>query len=150
MQWGFLTAFIFGMSVWFLNVYPEWHKARIMVPGNLWTNTFIYRLAAEDPNESSAVVLHSEGDYARYNRAHRGLYHFLENVLPVVFALPFTLYVYAFPSFVLACVYCVGRGIYSHGYAVYEYNGRTPGYILERTSMCTLLGLTLIAAIKTV
>ena len=148
MQWGFLAAFIFGMSVWILNVYPEFHKARIMVPGDLWSNVFIYRLAAEDPNESSCVVVNNEGDVGRYNRAHRGLYHFIENVLPVVFALPFTLYVYPFPSFVLTCIYCVGRIIYIHGYAVYFYNGRTPGYILERMSMCTILGLCLIAGIK--
>ena len=110
--WALLAAFIFGIGTWILNVYPEYYKAKIMVPGAMWTNVFIYRLAAEDPNESSAVILHTEGDYGAYNRAHRGLYHFLENVLPVVFALPYCFKVYPCPSFVLTCTYMFGRIIY--------------------------------------
>ena len=90
MNWAFLSAFIFGITVWLLNTIPEIWKVKCVAPGDLWPNVFIYRLAAGDPAETSAVILHTEGDYGKYNRAHRALYHFLENVLAIVFALPFT------------------------------------------------------------
>ena len=116
MGWGFLTVFIWGMCIWIVNVYPEYYKAKILIPGNNWANVFIYQLATEDPNTSSAVVLQTEGDIGKYNRAHRGLYHFVENSSSVVLALPFCLFIYAFPSFVLGTVYAVGRIVYSIGY----------------------------------
>ena len=112
MCWAYLSAFIFGVAVLLLNFFPSIYKSKIMKIGNMWSNPFIYRLAAGDPAETSAVILHTEGDIGSYNRAHRGLYHFMENVLPVVLALPFIFPIYPFPCFVLTTIYSVGRIVY--------------------------------------
>ena len=149
MQWVFLTAFVFGITVWIMNFYPGQYKGRILAPGNTWANNFIYHLAAKNTKEKSVVLLREDGDFGKYNRAHRTLYHFLENCLPVVFALPFALFIYAFPAFVTGTIYCVARLIYQHGYTAYGFKGRVPGFFIERLSMTTITGLCFVAAILT-
>ena len=90
-NWAFLAMFIFGLTVWILNVYPEFYKVKVMKSGSIfWSNVFIYKLAAQDPAQSSAVILNTDGHYGQYNRAHRALYHFIENVTPVIITLPWT------------------------------------------------------------
>ena len=112
MQWAFLGSIVFSLMCVFINMYPMLHKERVMKGGNMRANMFIYRLAAEDPTESSAVVLHSDGDLGLYNRANRGLHHFLENGLHVVVAATFNALVFPFPTFVAFSVFCIGRSIY--------------------------------------
>ena len=77
---------------------------------------FIYRLAAENPEESSAIILHEDGDVGRYNRANRSIYSFLDWATSFVVVLPFAFYVYTIPAFVCAVLYCFGRIIYQLGY----------------------------------
>ena len=113
---------------------------------SFWSNVFIYRLAAEDPTQSSAVILNTDGHIGQYNRAHRTLYHFMENVAPVIVALPWTFQIYPFPSFILTCIYCLGRVIYAIGYTA-AFSARTPGFAMDRISMWSLVGLCLTAFI---
>ena len=84
--------------------------------GNLRANMFIYKLATDQSDEKSAIVLHENGDIGHYNRANRSVYHFLENSLPIVASLPLAFFMFPFPTFVLTGMFCTGRIIYQIGY----------------------------------
>ena len=76
---------------------------------NLRSNPFIYKHAVYQGDGGPAVILNDEGAIGSYNRGNRSLHHFLENSLPLVIAMPITLYIFPFPSFVLIILFCLGR-----------------------------------------
>ena len=105
-------------------------------------------MATADEGTSSAVILHEEGIIGCYNRGNRTTNHLIENCLPILISLPVTFYVFPFPSAVCLIIYSFGRVIYQLGYAVIGFEGRAPGFMIDRFSMFTMLGLVLIAGIK--
>ena len=125
-------------------------KSRIMLPeGNLRANMYIFKLATENPEESSAIILCEEGDLGLYNRANRGLYNFIESCLPVIVAAPLTSFVYTLPTFILIVIYSFGRILYQTGYTKHGFGGHFPGFFLERLGMSALAGLLFVSTLKT-
>ena len=125
------------------------YKARVMrgKSGQLRSNMFIYRNAAEGSSESR-IVLSTEGDEALYNRANRSLYHFLENSLSMVLMIVLDSFVFPVPTFVLTVLFFIGRIIYTSGYTGGGYGKHVPGFIIVALSSYTLLGLMLIAGLN--
>ena len=150
-MWGYWGAFLFLPLVFGMNHYPVALKARIARPedGNIRANMFYYKLATEDALESSAVILYEEGDLGFYNRANRGVHHFMENCLPVIVAAQFTVYAHTLPTVILVIMYLIARIVYQIGYTNYGFGGHFKGYMLTMISMCTLSGLLFVSAIKT-
>ena len=153
LQWFMLAIVAFSWMVMWLNGYPTCFKEAVMngMSGgaNLRSNMQIYKLATDTNNEGSAVILHTEGDLGRYNRANRSIYHFLENCLGLVIALPLTFFMFPIPSFVLVCISCLGRIIYQVGYTG-GYGKHALGYMLDSTAKITVLGLIILAYTKIV
>ena len=128
-----------------------YYKAAIMSgkAGNLRANMAIYKLATDSSEEGSAVVLQSEGDVGRYNRANRSIYHFLENSLALVASVPLAFFIFPFPTFVLIALFCFARVVYQLGYTAKGYGGHGPGYGLDRVATLTVTNLLIIAYSKT-
>ena len=117
---------------------------------NLRANMQIYKLATDTNNEGSAVVLHTEGDLGRYNRANRSIYHFLENTLGMVISLPLSFFLFPLPTFVLVCLYSLGRIIYQVGYTNGGYGGHVWGFMCDRIAVLTIQGFMILAYTKIV
>ena len=126
-------------------------KAGIMSgkAGNLRANMFIYKLATDTAEEGSAVVMHSEGDLGRYNRANRSIYHYLENSLGIIASLPLSFFLFPLPTFVALGAFCLGRIVYQLGYTAKGYGGHGPGFLLDRLATMTISGLMVVAYYKT-
>jgi hypothetical protein len=135
LQWAYLSAFVFGYLVVWLNLYPMQYKSLVLrgKSGNLRANMFIYKMAAEGASESR-VVLASEGDEGLYNRANRSLYHFTENAMGLVLSIALNSFTFPIPTFVLVCIYFVGRILYTMGYTSGGYGKHAPGFII--TALC--------------
>ena len=131
LQWACLGSILLDLAVIQLNVFPYYYKAKIMRLGNTRANMLIFKLATDkNPEESSAVILHEEGDLGFYNRANRSLYHFLEWSVLVIATLPLTMYVYPFPSFIILVFFCLGRIIYQVGYTRGGFGDHVPGFAI--------------------
>ena len=109
LQWPVIAIALYHYMVIFLNVYPMVFKERCMGGGNVRANLFVYRLAAEDPKQSSSVVLHEDGELGKYNRANRSIHHYLENANTLLLSAPLCYYVLPFPTFVVILTSCAGR-----------------------------------------
>ena len=59
LQWYAAAMVVFNITIQWMNQYPMRYKEQVMVGGahNLRANMFVYRLATENPNDSSAVIL---------------------------------------------------------------------------------------------
>ena len=147
-KYAYIACILFTYFVIALNFYPVWFKDQVLRGGNLRANMFIYRLAAEQPDSSSAVVLHEDGDLGLYNRANRSLYHFIENCLPICVCMPLGFWTYPFPTFVCVIVYCLGRILYQVGYTVGGFMYQQPGFMCDRFATFTMIGLLAFAAYK--
>ena len=148
LAWPCLAVVIFGFAVIWLNIFPVFYKEQIMKGGNFRANMFIFRQAASEPSESSAVVLREDGNYGCYNRGNRSIGHFLENCLPILTTMPLGFFIYPFPSAVCLMVYAVGRMIYQVGYTSIGFGAHVPGFMMDRFSTFTMLGLILHASLK--
>ena len=150
-QWLMLALAIFQATLVWMNMYPMRYKAGIMSgkAGNLRANMFIYKLATDQAEEGSAVVMHSEGDLGRYNRANRSIYHYLENSLGIIASLPLSFFLFPLPTFVTLCAFCLGRIVYQLGYTAKGYGGHGPGFLLDRLATMTVSGLMIVAYYKT-
>ena len=113
--------------------------------GNLRSNMFIYKLATQQGDEGSAIVMHEDGDLGQYNRANRSVHHFMESSLSLVAALPLSFFLFAFPTFVALCCFCVGRIIYQIGYTAKGYGGHVIGWIIDTFANMTIAGLMILA-----
>ena len=142
-----LALVIFQYTVMHMNGYPGIFKSKIMRgnDGNLRSNMFIYKLATQQGDEGSAIVMHEDGDLGQYNRANRSIYHFMENSLSLVAALPLSFFLFAFPTFVALCFFCLGRIIYQIGYTAKGYGGHVIGFIIDRFATMTIAGLMILA-----
>jgi len=54
--------------------------------------------------------------------------HFIENGMPVVLALVLNSYVFSVPTFVLVCMFAVGRVVHQIGYSEKGYGGHGLGF----------------------
>ena len=105
---------------------------------------------------SNIIMLHEDGDLGFYNRSNRSIYNFLEWSLGVLVILPYTSFVYPFPSFVCFIVYCLGRIVYQIGYTRYGfggnagYGGHFPGFLIQTLCGISLMGLLIIAGFKSI
>ena len=145
LKWAYIAVWVFAFQVIWLNFYPMPYKESVMNGGNLRANMFLYKLAT-DGDEGSAIILHEDGDLGAYNRANRSIYHFLENCLPIVVAMPLGFFTFPFPAFVLVCVYSLGRIAYQLGYTAKGFGGHIVGFMMDRMSTFTMLGLLAIGA----
>ena len=102
---------------------------------------FIFRVAAENPEESSAIIMHEEGDIGRYNRANRSIHSFLDWVTATVCVLPFTFFVYPLPSFLCLTLFCLGRLIYQVGYSNGGFGSHVVGFGISKLGEIALWGL---------
>ena len=144
-QWMILGLILFNLTVTWLNMYPLRFKERFMGMGNLRANSFIYKQATDTNGEGSVIVLNTEGDIGSYNRGNRSIHHFLENGLGFIASLPISFYLFPLPTFVLLCVYCLGRIGYQIGYSNSGFGGHFIGFFMDRLSSFTVLGLLILA-----
>ena len=149
-QWMILGLILFNLTVTWLNMYPLRFKERFMGMGNLRANSFIYKQATDTNGEGSVIVLNTEGDIGSYNRGNRSIHHFLENGLGFIASLPISFYLFPLPTFVLLCVYCLGRIGYQIGYSNSGFGGHFIGFFMDRLSSYTVLGLLILAYTKIV
>ena len=150
-QWMTLGLIIFTLTVAWLNMYPMRFKNRFMGDkGNLRSNMFIYKQATDAEGEGSAIVMNADGDIGAYNRGNRSLHHFLENSLPFVASLPVSFFLFPLPTFVLVCVFCLGRIMHQAGYANGGYGSHGAGFALAAISTNIVLGLLIISYVKMV
>ena len=147
LKWAFMACWIFTFQVVWLNFYPLQFKEVVMNGGNLRANMFIYKLAT-DGDEGSAIVLYEDGDLGYYNRSNRSIYHFLENCLQIVVAMPFGFFIFPFPAFVVVCFYSLGRILYQTGYTAKGFGGHFLGFFMDRFATYTMLGFLAIGAYK--
>ena len=133
-----------------MNAFTMSKKAAIMDwnQPKLRPNMGIYKLATVPEDEGSAVVLMTEGDAGRYNRANRATYHFLENSIAFVFSQYAAFYIFPFPAFVLLCAFSFGRIAYQIGYTSFGMGGHLIGFLFDRIATATLTGLFIIAYSK--
>ena len=142
---------VFNLTVQWMNNYPMRYKEQVMEGGahNLRANMFVYRLATEDPNESSAVVLQEDGDLGKYNRANRSTYHFLENCMGFLSSLPILGFIFLKPTIALVFLFCAGRILHQIGYTIKGYGGHVIGFVLALFAQLTVIGLLIVACTKT-
>ena len=145
----YLGAFMYGILVIFLNMYPMNFKSRVMKSGsgNMRANMFIYQLAVQDGSKS-VVTLCEDGDVGLYNRSNRALYHFIENSSNILLFLIVDSMVFPVPTFVCFCIIFIGRMWYTIGYTNGGYGGHVKGFMLIMLSMITMSGMCLLTAIK--
>ena len=98
--------------------------------------------------DTSAVILREDGLYGNYNRGNRSIGHFLENCLPILTAAPLGVFIFPFPTSVCLMVYALGRVIYQIGYTSIGFGAHVPGFLMDRLSTFTMLGLLLQAGLK--
>jgi hypothetical protein len=115
--------------------------------GNVRSNMFIYKMAAKGETESR-VLLASEGDEGRYNRANRALYHFVENAMPLTLCIGLSGFVFPIPTFVCTVIYFFGRLMYTTGYTNGGYGKHGPGFLVSSLASFALVGMVLIVAFK--
>lgn len=114
--------------------------------GNLRANMFIYKMLAEGSGESR-VVLANEGDEGLYNRANRSLYHFTENSMGIAIGITLNSYVFPLPTFIITCIFVIGRIVYQVGYTT-GYGKHAIGFVIASLCENTLKGLLLIIGFK--
>ena len=149
LHWYYAAMVVFNITIQWMNQYPMRYKEQVMKGGNLRANMFIYRLATEDPAESSAVVLQEDGDVGRYNRANRSTYHFLENCMGFVASLPIVFFTFVKPCIVIVAVYCFGRLLHQVGYTIGGYGGHAIGFVFALLAQLTVIGLLILSCTKT-
>ena len=147
-QWVYLSAFVFSIMSNSLNNYPTVHKMKIMTynSSNLRSNMFIYKLAAEGSPESR-VILSTDGDEGRYNRANRSLYHFLENSMPMIFGIALNSWVFPRIVFYLTMLMFVGRFFYTQQITRHGFGLHRAAFYMIIISHYMLGGMTIIISV---
>mmetsp|Transcript_17748 Transcript_17748/g.24767 ORF Transcript_17748/g.24767 Transcript_17748/m.24767 type:complete len:232 (+) Transcript_17748:86-781(+) len=147
--WLYLALVIFGRMVTFVNFYPAavW-KSRIMFrkSGNLRSNPFIYRMIGDDAAKN-VIIFEGDGDIGAYNRANRSIHHMVENFGGFVAGLFLVGIIFPFPTFVLVCLFSMGRIAHQVGYTT-GYGGHGLGFALATIADNVQQGLALIVALK--
>jgi len=151
MHWVFAAAVVVARTVAFLNFYPMILKSQVMSgkAGNLRANMYIFKVLSPDAALSLPVVLEDEGDLGRYNRANRSLHHFTENMGFFVVGLYLAGTCFPAPTFVLACIFGLGRVVHQVGYSSEKgYGNHGAGFALAQLATLILEGLLILVAAK--
>ncbi|KAJ8605659.1 hypothetical protein CTAYLR_000170 [Chrysophaeum taylorii] len=143
LQWTFLALVVLGRCIVVVNLLPIVWKQRIMTvdAGNVRSNPFIYKAG------DKTVLFANDGDIGAYNRANRSLQHMCENYGIVLASLFAASQVFAFPVFVLTCVFALGRILHLVGYTK-GYGKHAPGFMLATFATNALEGMLVVAAMK--
>jgi len=149
----FLAAILFSRLTLQLNFYPMEHKGKIMwgSSGNLRTNMSVYKALNKDGEqdvESPAIVMVSDGEAGKYNRANRSLTHFTETVPSFLLMLVLVGPVFPLPAFVIVALYAYGRVAHQKGEAE-KYGNHGKGFFLSMLSGFVLEGLCWVCALVT-
>ena len=148
LKWAYIAAWVFTLTVVWLNFYPAKFKVRVMGMGSICANMLIYKLATDNEGEGSAVILHTTGDLGAYNRSNRSIHNFLEHSLPFVLAMPLGFFTFPFPAFVIVCVFVFGRMLHQYRYTVEGWGAHILGFLIDRIANFTMLGFLALAAYK--
>ena len=87
-----------------------------------------------------------EGDLGVYNRANRSMNHFVENSMPIILSIIMNSYIYPFPTFILICIFVIGRVIHQITYTK-GYGNHFLGFGLASISTEILNSLLLVTTI---
>lgn len=147
----FWAAFVFSLTVWWLNMYPAMRWKPLVMPGNagnLRVNQNIFKVngVSGEPNQPY-VVLEDEGNVGKYNRANRSLTHFIENVPSLVVNWLLATFVFPFPAFVLMVIFCIGRVLHMLGY-VEGYGKHAIGFAFTSIGAGTMEMLVFVVALR--
>jgi len=152
-QWTYAAAAMVAFTVRFVNVYPMMHKQQIMTARgpktlgkNLRSNPFIYKAVGENAGPN-AIIYDNDGEVGAYNRANRSLHHMVENMASVLFGLYLSGSAFPMPSFVCACIWCLGRVLHQIGYTS-GYGGHGAGFALSAISQTAMEGMLLMVVYK--
>jgi len=150
----YFSAVILGRLTVTINSMPLVWKSSIMLAGsgNLRANMYIYKVAHESGEAGapgySHVLLDEQGDVGKYNRANRSLHHYTENLAPFFLGVPLASYVFPAATFVLVCIFAIGRVWHQTGYATKGYGAHGGGFALAMLATVTLEGLMLSAGFR--
>mmetsp|Transcript_39105 Transcript_39105/g.102522 ORF Transcript_39105/g.102522 Transcript_39105/m.102522 type:complete len:230 (-) Transcript_39105:175-864(-) len=150
MGYLYTGAVVFTFMVSFLNKFPVVYKGQVIKDGsgNLSSNMQIFKvLAAPGSQPLPYVVLEDEGTVGEYNRANRSLHHFNENVASVIVNIVLAGRVFAFPVFILVCIFSFGRLLHQIMYAEGGYGKHGLGFAVSQLVDTILEGLVLFIAI---
>jgi len=142
-MWLCLSLVVLGRTVAYVNAFPMKFKGSFK--GSLRSNPFIYR--TNDGN-GPPIIFEDSGIIGKYNRSNRSLQHMVENIGPFLASLYFVGSIFPFPTFVLTCIFCVGRILHQVGYTE-GYGKHATGFTLVMLSTVTVEGLLLVVATKT-
>ncbi|CAE8615686.1 unnamed protein product [Polarella glacialis] len=119
----YLAAGVLSILGWFLNSYPMLYKSAVMPgnAGNLRANMQIYKVNTQKGGRMPAVVLEDEGAVGQYNRANRALFHFVENVAPLLPCIFLAGLIFSKAMLALVVVYAVARVWYQVAYSTGGY-----------------------------
>lgn len=142
-HWIFLAIVIFGRMISFVNFVPAAFKKGLK--GNVRSNPFFYKV---DDADGKQVFFDSEGEAGMYNRANRSVHHMVENFGAFIAGMATVGSVFPFPTFVLTCVYSLGRVLHQAGY-IRSYGGHAVGFLLANIVAASVMeGLSLIVFLK--
>jgi len=146
--WVYLALVVVSAAISHVNLYPAMFKQLIMKTksGNLRANMFIYKQIGEKAMDN-VIVMETEGDIGRYNRANRSMHHMVENMGGILAGLLMCGMVFPFPTFVIACLWSLGRIAHQFGYTT-GYGSHGAGFAMSTIASVTLSGLCLIVFLK--
>lgn len=147
LHYACFSVFLFSRLVAWINNYPGIYKSRIMLrnSGNLRANMFIYKQVGGQPGP---IVMETEGDVGKYNRANRSMNHFMENLGGMLLCFPLAAFCFPLPSMLLMIVFALGRVLHQTGYTNKGYGGHGLGFGFSQLGSLTVDGLVLLAGIK--
>lgn len=141
LHWLFLGIVVFGRMVVYTNFYSMGFKSEMK--GNVRANPFYYRTDGGD-----SIVLESEGDLGRFNRANRSVQHMVENFGSFLVGMVLAGNIFPKAVFFLVCIYSLGRVLHQSGYTG-GYGGHAVGFVLANIiAGQTMDGLCLIVYLK--
>jgi len=146
----YIGAVVFTFMVSFLNKFPIVYKGQVIKggSGNLSSNMQIFKvLSPAGTQPLPYVVLEDDGTVGEYNRANRSLHHFNENVAGLIINIVLAGRVFAFPVFILICVFFVARLLHQIMYAEGGYGKHALGFTLSLIVESIMEGLVLLTAI---
>lgn len=148
----YFAAVNMSMLVSFMNVYPQFHRSKIMRPdsGALTANPIIYKVNFPIHARKSMpfIVMEEEGAVGQYNRASRALHQFTESSPGLVLCILLGGLVFPFPVLVLATLFASGRIVSQVGYAEQGYGSVSPGATLSTMAATTVEMLVFLAGVK--
>jgi len=150
MGYLYIGAVVFCFVVNFLNLFPLLYKRQVIKggSGNLSCNMQIFKvLSPAGTQPLPYVVLEDDGTVGEYNRANRSLHHFNENVAGLIINIVLAGRVFAFPVFILICVFFVARLLHQIMYAEGGYGKHALGFTLSLIVESIMEGLVLLTAI---